>query len=339
MNAHLEGVNPDRSQIAFVTDSTACLPQGWFAEGEPVFVVPLSVNVGDESFLEGESIDAAEVARAQADGDNVTTARPAPGRFLDVFAQAQRAGADRIVCVHLPGGLSATASAARLAASEFELPVDVIETPTIGMGLGFAIRAGLDTQASGGTIDDVLAATRRCADHSFVAVYVDSLDQLRKGGRLGRAGALFGAALSIKPILTIKGGKLAPLERVRSTGKAIERLAALAAKHIEERAGQPVMVAVQSLSRPDLAQRVTDRLRERQAEHPGLEIVDASLGAVITAHVGAGTVGVVVSSLGEPSADAALEAPSQRPADAGPHSSGGTAEIAGLNTQAPSEDH
>ena len=284
--------------IAFVTDSTACLPADWFTPSDQVYVVPLSVTIDDETYLEGESIDAAAVAQAHADGKRVTTSRPAPGLFLDVFKEARSRGAEAIVSVHLPGQLSATASAARLAAAESDLLVEVVESGTIGMGLAFAIRSGIEARDGGRPLDEVVRRVRQAADHSRVAVYVDSLDILRRGGRLGRAGALFGTALSIKPILTLKDGKLVPIERVRSTAKAMDRLAKGTIEAVKTHVSERVYVAVHSLARRDLADALLQRLKTELADAgPRVEVVDAGLGAVITAHVGAGTVATVITAL------------------------------------------
>lgn len=284
--------------IAFVTDSTSCLPPSWRAPSKPVFVVPLNVTVGDETFLEGESIDAEAVARALSEGQRVTTSRPAPGLFLEAFEQAKAAGADAVVSVHLPGELSATASAARLAAAESDLLVEVVESSSIGMGVGFALQAGIDARDAGASLDDVVRAVRTAADNTSLNIYVDSLEPLRKGGRLGRTGALFGTALAIKPLLTLKDGKLVPTERVRSTSKAIDRLAKLTVEAVRSHMSERVHVAVHSLTRHDLAERVLTKLRsELTEEETPVEIVDASIGAVVIAHVGPGTVATVVTPM------------------------------------------
>lgn len=312
--------------IAFVTDSTACLPDGWFTPSDQVYVVPLNVTIDDANYLEGESshlvsdehvfIGAGDVARAYADGKRITTSRPAPGMFVDVFEQARANGADAVVSVHLPGALSATASAARLAAAESDLLVDVIESGTIGMGLGFAIRAGMEARDAGSSLDEVSRVVRAATDSSRVAVYVDSLEPLSRGGRLGRAGALFGTALAIKPILTLKDGKLVPMERVRSTTKAMDRLAKSTIDAVKAHVADRVYVAVHSLTRHDLAEGLIARLKNEltDSESP-VDIVDAGLGAVVTAHVGGGTVATVVTAV-----PPRLATPADRQADPRPSS-------------------
>ena len=276
--------------VAVVTDSTAYLPEG-VAESFAVGVVPLHVVLGSRTGTEGADVSPGDVASALAERRiQVSTSRPTPGEL----AAAYRAtGARCIVSVHLSAELSGTYDAAVLGAAEVEsdgIEVRVLDSGTIAMGLGFAVLAAARAARDGGGVDEVEAAARKTAEETDVLFYVDTLEHLRRGGRIGAAAALVGTALAVKPLLHVIGGRIAPLEKVRTASKALARLEELAV----DRAGSgPVDVAVHHLAAGDKATALADRLLARI---PGLDSVHVSeVGAVVGAHVGPGLLGVVVS--------------------------------------------
>lgn len=276
--------------VAVVTDSTAYLPEG-VAETSAVSVVPLHVVLGSRTGNEGSEVSPQDVASALAERRlQVSTSRPTPAEFAEVYRST---GATRIVSVHLSAELSGTYDAAVLAAAEVEaegIEVRVVDSATIAMGLGFAVLAAARAAAAGGGLDEVADAAREVAAVTDVLFYVDTLEHLRRGGRIGAAAALVGTALAVKPLLHVAGGRIAPLEKVRTASKALARLEELAV----DRAGDgPVDVAVHHLAAGEKAQALADRLLERI---PGLDSVHVSeVGAVVGAHVGPGLLGVVVS--------------------------------------------
>jgi DegV family protein with EDD domain len=278
------------SAVAVVTDSTAYLPEG-VAETSAVGVVPLHVVLGSRTGTEGADVSPGDVASALTERRmQVSTSRPTPGEL----AAAYRAtGARCIVSVHLSAELSGTYDAAALAAAELEgegIEVRVVDSATIAMGLGFAVLAAARAAQDGGSAEQVEAAARATADATDVLFYVDTLEHLRRGGRIGAAAALLGTALAVKPLLHVTGGRIAPLEKVRTASKALARLEDLAV----ERAGDvPVDVAVHHLAAGEKATALADRLLERI---PGVDSVHVSeVGAVVGAHVGPGLLGVVIS--------------------------------------------
>jgi DegV family protein with EDD domain len=278
------------SRVAVVTDSTAYLPAG-VADKHGIGVVPLHVVLGTDTGIEGVEVQPADVAAALAGRRvSVSTSRPTPAEF----AAAYRAcGASCVVSVHLSGALSGTVDAAQLAAAEVAgegIEVRVVDTATIAMGLGFAVIAAAEAATGGASADDVEAAAVTAAAASTTLFYVDTLEHLRRGGRIGAAAALFGAALAVKPLLHVVDGRIALLEKVRTAGKALSRLESLAIA----RAGDgPVDLAVHHLAAPDKAGALAERLR---AAVPGLQSLYVSeVGAVVGAHVGPGLLGVVVS--------------------------------------------
>ncbi len=276
-----------------VTDSTAYLPPGAL-EGLPVRVVPLHVVIGGREHREGLDVGAEEVAAALRSFTPVSTSRPAPAAFLEAYEAAAREGADGIVSVHISGELSSTVGGAALAAEQSPVPVTVVDSRALGMVMGHAVLAGARAARDGAPVDEVAALVRATCEGATVVFYVDTLEFLRRGGRIGRAGALVGSALSIKPILGLRNGQIVPLERVRTSSRAIARIEELAVEAAEAAAaaGAPgVDVAVHHLDSRERAERLAERLGTRLPAAP-VEVVE--LGAVVGAHVGPGTLAVAV---------------------------------------------
>lgn len=278
------------SRIAVVTDSTAYLPAELVA-GHRITVVPLQVIIGGDVLDEGPDVTAADVTDALRRRAPVGTSRPSPRRFADAYTQAAQAGADGVVSVHLAAQMSGTVESAELAAREAELPVRVVDTESIGMGLGFpAVTAAEAAAAAGAELEQVVAAARSRAEVTHSLFYVDTLEYLHRGGRIGAAATLVGTALMVKPLLHLFGGRIEPLEKVRTATRAITRLEELTVERAGER---PVDVAVQHLGNQARSDALAARLRERV---PGLaELHVGEVGAVIGAHVGPGMLAVVVS--------------------------------------------
>ncbi len=276
--------------VAVVTDSTAYLPSE-LAGTYDLTVVPLTVVINGDEGLEGLEISPADVARALGQRRvTVSTSRPAPEQFVAAYRKLLAAGADGIVSVHLSSRLSGTYDAAVLAANEVGPQVQVVDSGTTAMGLGFAA-LGASTQASAGaTLDKVRQAA---VDHSAqvsTLFYVDTLEFLRRGGRIGAASALLGTALSVKPILHMVDGSIVVRDKVRTAGRALARLVDLT---VEASGDGDVDIAVHHLGAADraaaLADAVTMRLGDRLRDCYITEI-----GSVVAAHVGPGVAGVVV---------------------------------------------
>ena len=278
---------------ALVTDSTAYLPAD-LLEGLQVHVVPLHVVVGGTEHAEGVDIDPAAVAAALRSFTPVSTSRPAPAAFLAAYESAAAAGADSVVSVHISGEMSSTIGGAAIAAESSPVPVTVTDSRALGMVMGYAVLAGARLAAGGASAQEVADAVRATCAASTVVFYVDTLEYLRRGGRIGKAGALLGSALSIKPILGLRDGHIVPLERVRTSARAIARLEDLA---VEAAQALPsgavgVDVAIHHLDSPERAERLAERLRARLGDDVGVRVVE--LGAVVGAHVGPGTLAVAV---------------------------------------------
>lgn len=278
-------------RIAVVTDSTAYLPEG-LAERLAVAVVPLHVIVNGVSGVEGVEVQPADVARALSERrGSVQTSRALPGDFAATFSSIMDGGATGVVAVLMSSALSGTYESARLAAEECggEAVVRVVDSRSTAMGLGFAVIAAAEAARDGGSLPDVYAAAVRTAERTTTLFYVDTLEHLRRGGRIGTAQALLGTALSVKPILTVTDGAIVLQEKVRTASRAMARLETLAA---EAAGGSTVDIAVHHLAAETRAAALAERLKEQV---PSLRhLYTSEIGAVVGAHVGPGLLGVVV---------------------------------------------
>ena len=278
--------------VAVVTDSTSSLDPVQ-ATGANVAVIPLQVVIDDRSRPESE-VPAAEVAAALRAGRRVSTSRPAPEVIGARYADLAEAGYEAIVSVHLSAKISGTCAAAERAASTAPVPVTVVDSTTLAMAAGFAVLSGAAAAQAGDSAGVVADLVRRRAVASTTYFYVDNLEYLRRGGRIGTAAAMLGSALSVKPLLTVTDGVIQAYERVRTESKALARLEELGLAALAQAAGQTdrVDVAVHHLDNLDGARRLVDRLSGRVV---GSDIVVSEISAVLGVHVGPGTLGIVVS--------------------------------------------
>lgn len=275
--------------VAVVTDSTAHLPEG-FAERYGIRVVPLHVLVDGVASLDGVEIGPTALARALGERRIVTTSRPTPAEFASVFRQALAEGADAIVSVHLSKKLSGTWEAAVLAAQEVGPDVvRVVDSRGIAMGLGFAALRAAEAAHRGASVEEVERVAVETAERSETLFVVETLEHLRRGGRIGHAAALLGTALAVKPVLHMAEGEIRPLEKVRTMQRALNRLVDLVA---EAAGDDAVSIAVHHLASPDRAAQLATRIDERVPGSTGCVV--SELGAGVGAHTGPGVVGVVV---------------------------------------------
>ncbi len=280
------------ARIALVTDSTASLPAEVIAEHD-ITVVPLQVVIGSRSYDEGsaEEVTPERLAEALREWTPVSTSRPNPEVFLAAYEQLAKDGAEAIVSIHLSGELSGTLESAQLAGSRASIPVTAVDTRQVGIATGFAVLAAAEARAGGGSVEEIGAAARACGATTTTLLYVDTLEYLRRGGRVGAAAALVGSALAVKPILGVADGRIGPRERVRTAGKALTRLEDLAVAAVEG----PVRVAVAHLASAGRAETLTEHLAERLGDQVVGEVLLGEIGAVLGAHVGPGMVAVCVA--------------------------------------------
>ena len=276
-------------RVAVVTDSTAYLPPVDAALLD-VRVVPLQVVVDGESYDEGTPEASAVLLAALRAHVAVTTSRPSPEAFAQTYDLARRDGASAVVSVHLSRAMSGTIEAAEMAARDAAIPVTVVDSRAVAMALGFAVVDAAELARSGADVAGVSAAAQSRAEATTTYFYVDSLDQLRRGGRISPAQAIVGHALAVKPLLRLADGRIEAWEKVRTTSRALARLEDAA---VEAAGTAEVDVAVHHLADPARADALSDRLRERV---PGLRrLVVSEVGAVVGAHTGIGMLGLAVS--------------------------------------------
>ncbi|GAB3372143.1 DegV family protein [Amycolatopsis echigonensis] len=274
------------AHIAVVTDSTSCLPEQLAAQWR-ISVVQVQLHVGDQTDDE-HRFDRSELIQTMKSGAAVTTSPPDPGAFFWSYQDAASAGASAIVSLHISGRLSQTVEAAREAAQQVRIPVHILDSGTASMSLGYAAVSAARVAGAGGQLERVLDAAERRVRSSTELIYVDTLEYLRRSGRIGAAQSMLGSAFAIKPLLTVRNGEVSPLARVPGTKRAMNRLVDLAVKAAGD---QPVDLAVTRFGSDE--SEIVQRLRERV---PGAgEIVVGDASTVIGAHVGPGALSITVS--------------------------------------------
>ncbi|MEY3278478.1 MAG: hypothetical protein RLZZ426_964 [Actinomycetota bacterium] len=278
--------------LAIVTDSTACLP-AYQVERLGITVVPVQVTIDDRTYDEGIGISSVSVMSALTRGIDVSTNRPSPEKFTQVYATLAARGATEIVSIHLSSELSGTYSSAVLAAREASIPVRVVDSRTIGLGLGFSVLAAAEASGHAPSASHIADVATRRGRAARAWLCVDTLEHLRLGGRIGLAQATVGSVLSIKPILEITGGRIVPTDKVRTMSRAIARLTELAVEAATELGGR-VEIGVQHAGAREKVETLATALGKAL---PGKPVVTSDMGAVLSAHVGPGAIAVVVSPI------------------------------------------
>lgn len=283
-------------RTAVVTDSAAALPADWVrgmsVDGR-LTVVPMPVMVGEEIYGEGEDDIAETIAVALAAATPVKTSRPSPGQFEQAYLAAAQRGYEAVVSIHISGGLSGTADAARIASARVGIPVEVLDSRTVGMAQGLAVQSAVVAAADGRGAEEVRKFAEERLSKTKVYFYVPSLEQLRRGGRIGTAASLVGTMFSIKPILAVDGGKIVPLEKIRSAAKAVARLEELVAADAAGRPAGEARLAIHHFGNQSEAELLAARLAAALPGIPPAQI--SSLPAVLAAHAGLGVLAVIVS--------------------------------------------
>ncbi|MGH3648008.1 MAG: DegV family protein, partial [Micromonosporaceae bacterium] len=242
-------------RVAVVTDSTAALPPE-VTKYYGISVVPLRLQIGVEETDEARA-DPAYVASALRTETPVSTAEPPSPEFFWAYSDAVHAGYSEIVSLHISGRLSKTSESAREAASRMSVPVHVVDSLTSGMSLGFLAVAASEAAAAGASGAQVAQLIEQRRQYATQMIYVDTLEHLRRGGRIGKAAALLGTALSIKPLLGLSGGEIVPLAKVPGTDRALAKLVTEGVK----RSRRPTDAAVEYFDEPERAEAVAAQLR------------------------------------------------------------------------------
>ncbi len=271
--------------VRIVTDSACDLPES-VATDLGIEIVPLSIRFGDTEFIDRVELSTAEFwAKAATTSGLPETAAPAPGAFETVFRQAAADGATGVVVVSLSGALSATMQSAELAARSVadEIVVRVVDSRSVSLGLGTIAVACARRAAEGADVDEIASLATDLASRTRVFGALDTLENLKKGGRIGNAKALLATALAIKPIIEVIDGKVEQGGKQRTRSKAL----AFLVDKVREYEGRMSGLAVLHADCTDVDQFV-DMLRPL---YPG-EIIVGEIGPVIGTHAGRGTIGV-----------------------------------------------
>jgi DegV family protein with EDD domain len=274
--------------IRFVADSTADLPPH-YAEEHRVITVPLKVIFGDEVLVDGVDVTAAAFyERMRSSTRNPTTSQPTPAEFEAAFREAAADGSS-VVCTTLSAEMSGTYGAALSAREALpDLDIHVVDTRTVSLGHSALLRAAIECgEQSGATAADVLGTIDEVMRRQRTVFTVETLEYLRRGGRIGGARALLGSVLNIKPVLQILDGRIEPFDRVRTYARALDRMCDEVIAASGE-AGRPARVVLGHADKLADCEMLARRLAPHTQGQP--DIID--IGPIVGCHAGPGTIGL-----------------------------------------------
>lgn len=272
--------------VRIVTDSSCDLPAE-LADRQGITIVPLTIRFGSEELVDRRDLTPAQFwERCAASPVLPETAAPAPGQFEEAFRAALDGGADGVVCINISSKLSATIQSAQAAANAMTPdgpPIRVVDSRSVTMGLGMIVLEAARAAAAGASMDEVVAAAEKASGKNRVLGSLDTLENLKKGGRIGGAQALLGSLLSIKPVIEVVDGAVEPGPKQRTRSRSLRWL-------VDQVAAEPSIeqLAVMHGAAPDLGE-----LLDLLAPHFSRDkIVVADIGPVIGAHTGPRVIGV-----------------------------------------------
>ncbi len=276
-----------KRKVAVVTDSTASLTQAMGQE-YGLHVVPVYVTFGTQTYRDGIDLDAAAFYHLLRDSTRLpTTAQPTPADFVQAYTTLAKQ-AEAIVSIHISPLMSATLESARIASQQLPgVPIHVIDSRSVSMGLGLLPITAARAAAAGQTAAEVVRLVESLIPKTNLIFTVETLEYLQKGGRIGGATAFLGAVLDVKPVLYMKDGRVEPLERQRTRKRAVRRLLELMAEQVGSSAAvhAAVLHCAAAEEARDLAREVTARFR-------CAELLTVEAGPIIGTHAGPGTVGL-----------------------------------------------
>lgn len=279
-----------KQKVAVVTDGACSLTPDQAAQ-YGVYVAPVYVNIGDKTYRAGVDLEASEFYRLlRASKKLPTTAQPTASDFINLYSKLADE-VDEIVTIVISHHMSATLQSAEMANEQFsKVPVHIIDSESVSLGLGMMAIAAAQAAAQGQDAQTVIQLVEKIKQRIKVIFTVDTLEYLHKGGRIGGATAFLGSALNIKPILYIKDGRIEPLERQRTRKRSVARLLEI----MEANVGNgEVHVAILHGNIPDEAHELEQQIRGR---FNCVELFTSEMGPVIGVHAGPGTLGLVFYS-------------------------------------------
>ncbi|MBB6735844.1 DegV family protein [Cohnella zeiphila] len=278
--------------IALVTDSTADIPPEIVRELD-IRVVPLGVHFGEQSYLDNVNLQPAEFYEKLASfGGLPKTSQPSPGEYYNVYKQLTDEG-KAVISIHLSSAFSGTYQSALLGQSmlEGEGDVTVVDSKTASYGYGMMVVQAAELASQGLSKEEIVERVLRLKAETKLYFLVETLEYLQKGGRIGKAAALFGSLLNIKPILTIdEEGYVTAFDKVRGQKKAFMRIVELLESAFPD--GPVDLAAVVTPGRTEMAEELIALLREK---FPIRKFSRSAIGPVIGTHAGPGTVGIFMS--------------------------------------------
>ncbi len=280
--------------LAIVTDSTADLQEDEL-ERLGILRVPLYVRFKGETYRDWLDIQPSTIIAGVTDGAALpTTSQPSPEDYAATYRAAVENGADTILVVTLTSELSGTYQSAVAAREAVDAPVTVFDSRVASLGHGAMARTAARLRDRGASLEEILAGLEHMRDNTFIVFTVASFDYLQKGGRIGRASALVGSLLNIKPLLTLEQGLLEPLTRVRGMRKALQEMVDRFRTFVDEHPGGRITVDYIHIQDEE----AVERLRAA-VESAGIDATFQGvyqIGAVLTSHVGPGTFGLIARS-------------------------------------------
>jgi DegV family protein with EDD domain len=270
--------------VRIVTDSACDLP---VAECDElgIEVVPLTIRFGEREFVDRKELTTEMFWRELAASSTLPeTAAPSVGAFEETFRRLSDEGADAIVCINLSGKLSATMQSAQVAAKSLDgkTPIAIIDSLSASMGIGNLALHAARRAREGADLDTIVREVEERRDRQHVYACLDTLEYLRKGGRIGGAQAMLGSMLSIKPLIMVADGVVEPGGRVRTRSKALKALL----DHIP--AGKVELISVLHAEAPD----IDEFLAMLRPVVPDAEVVVGTIGPVVGVHTGPRVIGV-----------------------------------------------
>ena len=274
--------------VKIVTDSTADLPESLVEEFK-ISVVPLKVIFGNEIFREGIDIKNEEFYHKLTSCQQLpTTSQPSPGEFKQVYEELTNDGSS-VISIHISSLLSGTYQSALMAQKELHTrDITVIDSKKVSMGLGMAVLEAAQAAKAGKTAAEIVSLVEQLIPKIHIYFVVNTMEYLQKGGRIGKASALLGTMLNIKPVLMIEDGLVVPMQKIRGKGKAVDRLAEM----LKDFAGRhgPLRCALMHADALDETMRFHQRLISQITP---CEFIIANIGVVVGTHGGPGLIGVV----------------------------------------------
>lgn len=289
--------------IAIVTDSTADIPQR-LVEELNIKVIPLSVHFGGRAYLDRIDISNQEFYNYIGTAKTLpTTSQPSPAQYVDVYRACKEEGAERIVSMHISSEMSGTYQGAKMAADmvKDEIPVEVVDSRTVTIGLGLAVvtLARFIKDHPSASWEDILAQIESLVKNTRIFFLLDTLDNLQKGGRIGKASYLVGSILNIKPILVVEDGFIGAHEKIRGRKieKAIDHLTDTVMSMIDPK--KTLYFALGS-NDDDYLRLLEASFLPKLAANPDFEterLDNFALGCVVTTHIGLGGFGIAYYQL------------------------------------------